>query len=123
MDHLVRHLRHISRDLGERSEDLIRFVRHRLPHHSEQAYIMSLALDIQAIGLRIDAVTAALPNDIGAAVAAQKAADDAANAANVQAVSDAASALTGLGDKVTALEVAAGVVPPSPAPPPPEPVA
>ncbi len=107
--HLVHQLHRISQELAEKSDHLLRIIRHRLHHNPEQADLMSLALDIQALGTRIDAVTAALPNDVGAAVAAQKATDDAANAANIQAVADAQSALTELGDKVSALEVAAGV--------------
>jgi len=70
---------------------------------------MTIATDLDAIGVRIDAVTAATPVDIANAVSAQKATDDAANAANVQELADAGAAVTSLTAKVAALETAAGV--------------
>lgn len=74
----------------------------------ELEYIMSIVDDINAIGAEIDAVAALLPADIASAVAAQKAADDAANAANVTALADAQTAVNGLAAKVAALKTAAG---------------
>ncbi len=78
---------------------------------------MALVDDINALGTRIDAVTAALPADVATAVAAQKATDDAANATTIQELADATGAVTALTAKVAALETAAGVpAPAAPAP-------
>ena len=75
----------------------------------EQEFLMAIADEINALGTRLNAVTAALPADVATAVAAQKATDDAANAANVQALADGETAVTALTAKVAALETAAGV--------------
>ncbi len=91
--------------------------------------IMAALDDLKALGPRLDAVIAALPADVANAVAAQKAADDAAvtDAQNALATaqSDAATAesnlastVTDLTAKVASLEAAAGVQPPAPPPPP-----
>lgn len=105
-DHPIRALDHIRQDLEEWTAALKDLL---LSPDLEMETIMSLVDDINALGVRIDAVTALLPTDVATAVAAQKATDDAANAANVQELADAQAAVTALAAKVTALETAAGV--------------
>ena len=80
-----------------------------IPNPFERELAMSALTDLQALGVRIDAVTAALPTDVATAVAAQKATDDAANAANVQELADITTEVTSLTAKVAALETAAGI--------------
>jgi hypothetical protein len=77
----------------------------------ELEILMTLATDIDALGIRLDAVTAALPTDVATAVAAQLATDNAANAANIQALADANTSVTALAAKVAVLETAAGIQP------------
>ena len=85
--------------------------------------IMAALDDLKALAPRLDAAIAALPADVATAVAAQKAADDAAvtdaQSALAAAQNDATQAEVALqatvGDlttKVAALETAAGVQPP-----------
>jgi len=93
-----------------------------LPDVFDKGLAMSALTELQALGSRIDAVTAALPPDIAAAVAAQAAADAAAITAAQDALSalqasDAADAaaleteITTLTQKIAALEAAAGLPP------------
>lgn len=90
---------------------------------------LSALTELQALGARIDAVTAALPTDIATAVAAQAAADQTAittaqnalSALQAQNASDAAALeteITTLTAKVAALETVAGIPQPTPAPTP-----
>ena len=114
--HRIRHDFHrLHHDLFELLEGVIT---HNLP--LEGLAIMSALDDLKALGVRIDAVTAALPADIATAVQAQKDADAAAvktaqdalaaaEAAATQAESDLAAEVTDLTAKVTALETAAGI--------------
>lgn len=106
-EHLVRQLHHIRRDLAEKTLELQELLLRNPDCELED--IMSLVDNINALGARIDAVAALLPADIATAVAAQKATDDAANAATIQELADATTAVAGLAAKVTALETAAGV--------------
>jgi hypothetical protein len=106
--------RHIKHEIGRIHEILWALVI-LIPNPFERELAMSALTDLQALGVRIDAVTAALPTDVATAVAAQKATDDAANAANVQELSDIAAEVTTLTAKVVALETAAGVPPVVPA--------
>lgn len=102
--------RHIKHEIGRIHEILWALVI-LIPNPFERELAMSALTDLQALGVRIDAVTAALPTDVATAVAAQKATDDAANAANVQELSDITAEVTTLTAKVVALETAAGVPP------------
>jgi hypothetical protein len=70
---------------------------------------MTLLSDIAQARADVQAVTAALGTDISTAVANQKAADDAANAANINELSSAQAEVTGLLSDIAALKVAAGI--------------
>jgi hypothetical protein len=71
--------------------------------------LMAIADEINALAVRIQAVTAALPADVATAVAAQKATDDAAAAATAQALADGETAVAAVTADVASLETAAGV--------------
>jgi hypothetical protein len=118
MDDFLEQLREIHRELRKIHNRLYEII--VLPDVFDKGLAMSALTELQALGARIDAVTAALPADVATAVAAQKAADaqavtDAQNALaalQAQNASDEAALeaeITTLTDKVAALETAAGV--------------
>lgn len=106
-------LDHVSHDLGAIEHALRHF---HLNPVRELETILTIADDIRALRPRVQAIGAAFSTDTAAAVAAQKAADDEANAGNVAALADAQAALTDLTGDVAAAETAGGVQSPAPAP-------
>ena len=124
MDDVFDELRRIRHRLRELHRDLYEAIFAAITHNVplEGISLMSALSDLQALGARIDAVTALLPIDIAAAVKAQADADAAElktaqdalaaeQAAAAKAESDLAATVTDLTAKITALETAAGVPP------------
>ena len=114
--HELRKVRHEIRRIHRRLVEIL------LNPEFELELAMTAISELQALGVRVDAVTALLPVDIAAAVATQKAADATALTAAQTALStlqasDATDAtaleakITTLTAKIAALETAAGVQP------------
>lgn len=104
--HSVEALERVAHDIRRLAHELHHF---HLNPLRELETVMTIKTDLDALGVRVDAVTAVLPVDIAQAVATQKAADDAANAQNVQDLADATGAVADLTGKIAALETAAGI--------------
>lgn len=106
-------LARIDHALGQIHRQLTHF---HLNPFRELETILNITDRINALRPRVQAVAGAFSTDIATAVANQKAADDEANAANVQDLANASAALDGLESDVSAAETAGGVQPPAPAP-------
>lgn len=119
LDDALRELKEVQYHLHSLHRDIRRMVEATLTHNLplEALSIMSALIDLQALGPRIDAVTAALPTDVATAVAAatatltQQLSD--ATAAAAKAESDLQTEVDSLTTSVAALEAAAGVPAPT----------